>query len=90
MLRITKTIGEDSSDVTLKLEGRLAFEWIPLLEGECLQYLREQRRVRLDFSDVTFVDENGLKMLGRFTAKNVQIIDHSGLIMDSLKRREKK
>ena len=70
---------------TLKLEGRLAGEWVELLEGECLQCLKEKRKVRLDFSDVTFVNEKGLKMLGRLAEENIEIIDHSGLIKNSLK-----
>ena len=89
MLRITK-MAESPSIVTLKLEGRIASEWVPLLEGECLKCLKEQRKVLLDFSDVSFVDENGVKMLGRLAVKNVEIIDHSALIKESLKGGEKK
>ncbi len=55
VLRITK-VAEDSSTVTMKLEGKLASDWVPLLEGECLICLTEKRKVLLDFSEVTFVD----------------------------------
>ncbi len=89
MLRITK-IDENSSQVTLKLEGRLASEWVPLLEGECLKSLKEKRKVLLDFSDVTFVDENGAKVLGRLAAESVELIDRSALFKDLLKGGEKK
>ena len=71
MLRISKVIDQNPSGVTLKLEGRLATEWVELFEGECLQCLKVKRKVRLDFSDVTFVDDNGLKMLRSIAAKDV-------------------
>jgi ABC-type transporter Mla MlaB component len=86
MLRITKSIDENSSEVTLTLEGRLAAEWVALLESECLLYLNEISNIRLDFGNVTFVDDKGLSMLQRLAAMNVEIIDHCGLIIDSLQR----
>jgi len=64
VLRITK-IAEDSSTVTMKLEGKLASDWVPLLEGECLTCLKENRKVLLDFSEVTFVDGRGAEMVRR-------------------------
>ncbi len=42
VLRIT-IVAEDSSTVTMKLEGKLASDWVPLLEGECLTRLKENR-----------------------------------------------
>ncbi|MFB3121881.1 MAG: hypothetical protein ACE10H_06805 [Candidatus Binatia bacterium] len=47
MLRITK-VAESPSLVTMKLEGKLASDWVPLLEGECLTRLKENRKVLLD------------------------------------------
>ena len=64
MLRITK-VAEDSSTVTMKLEGKLASDWVPLLEGECLTCLKENRKVLLDFSEVTFVDGRGVELLNK-------------------------
>jgi anti-anti-sigma regulatory factor len=87
MLRITKAIDENSSEVTLTLEGRLAAEWVALLESECLQCFNEHSKVRLEFAEVTFVDDDGSRMLRRLAAMNVEIIDHCGLIIDSPQRR---
>jgi len=47
VLRITK-VAESPSLVTMKLEGKLASDWVPLLEGECLTRLKENRKVLLD------------------------------------------
>ncbi len=83
MLRITK-VSESPSLVTMKLEGRITADWVFLLENECLGFLDERRRVVLDFSEVTFVDWHGVKMLGRISAKNIQVINCCPLIEDFL------
>ncbi len=63
MLRITKI--EELTTMTLKLEGRLAGIWVP----ECSEAWKvlipslQGRKLCLDIRDVTFVDQNGQKLL---------------------------
>jgi anti-anti-sigma regulatory factor len=59
MLRITHT-SKGSSDITLKLEGKVVSDWVPLVREECLRILKEKKGVWLDCSDVTFVDDRGV------------------------------
>ncbi len=88
MLRITK-IAEDSSTITMKLEGKLASDWVPLLETECLSWLKEKREVLLDFSDVTFVDGRGAVVLEKLAAKKIKVVACSDLIKELIKGEEK-
>ncbi len=83
MLRITK-VSESPSLVTMKLEGRIASDWVSLLEKECLRSLEEKRKVVLDFSGVTFVDWRGVEMLGKISVNNMQVINCCPLIEDFL------
>ena len=83
MLRITK-VAESPSLVTMKLEGRIASDWVSLLENECLRFLEEKRKVVLDFSEVTFVDWRGVEMLGKISVNNIQVINCCPLIEDLL------
>ncbi len=83
MLRITK-VAENPSLVTMKLEGRIASDWVSLLENECLRFLEEKRKVVLDFSGVTFVDWRGVEMLGKISANNILVINCCPLIEDFL------
>ena len=73
-------MSEGSSDVRLKLEGRIVSDWVPLLREECLRILKEKRSVRLDFSDVTFVDDRGVEMLEALVARGVQLMNCSPLV----------
>ncbi len=84
MLRITK-VDESPTLVTMKLEGKIASDWISLLEGECLSVLQEKRKVVLDFSDVRFVDGGGVEMLGRMAAEDILMINCSAPIEDLLR-----
>lgn len=83
MLRITKTL-ESRSLVTLKVEGRIVSEWVPVLKEECLRALRERQQVRLDLSDVSFIDRRGAEMLKQIESENLQIINCPALIQDLL------
>ncbi len=83
MFRITK-VAESPSLVTMKLEGRIASDWVSLLEKECLRFMEKNRKVVLDFSEVTFVDWRGVEMLQKISVNNVQVINCCPLIEDLL------
>ena len=90
MLRITRMV-DNTTNVTLKVEGQIASNWISVLERECLSVLRDKRELILDFSGVAFIDAEGARMLNRLkslavSSERLQIIDSSPLIKDLLKR----
>ncbi len=89
MLRITK-VNESPTQITMKLEGKLASDWVRLLESECRSCLQDKRKVQLDFSDVTFIDGRGVEMLSKLATKNIKVVDCSALIKDLLEGGEKK
>ena len=83
VLRITK-VAEDSSTVTMKLEGKLAADWVPLLEGECLTCLNEKLKVLLDCSEVTFIDGRGVELLNKLGEEGIKVVDCCELIKELL------
>lgn len=83
MLRITHA-SEGPSEITLKLEGRVVSDWVPLLRQECLRILNERKKVWLDFSGVTFVDDQGVKMLKGIAGERVRLMNCSPLIEELL------
>ena len=90
MLRITRV--DDTTNVTLKMEGQIASDWISVLESECLSVIRDERELVLDFSGVAFIDAEGAKMLNRLKSSTVppeslQIINSSPFIADLLEKR---
>ncbi len=85
MLRIT-TLAETSAELTLKLEGALASEWVTELERECRRALAQRQRVALDFKDVTSVDRRAARVLAELTAENVAIVNCPPIVRELLER----
>jgi anti-anti-sigma regulatory factor len=84
MLRITE-VSEDDKTVTLRLEGKIVNEWIQVLERACLYHSdKKNKTVLLDFSDVTFISEEGVKMLESIKDKRIKIINCSPFIRSIL------
>jgi ABC-type transporter Mla MlaB component len=74
VLRISRAAASPSV-ATLRVEGRVVAEWVPVLERECWLALQENGHVRLDLSAVTFVDGRGVAALRRLGAKDLEIIN---------------
>ncbi len=83
MLRITKINGNEAT-VTLKLEGQIVSAWVRELERECRVALAEGRRVHLDFTHVSFVDECGCALLRNLVGDELDIVHCPALIRSFL------
>ncbi len=79
MLRIT-IANERAESATLKVEGRIAADWVELLEGEVQTFLRQGKRLSLDLSAVTVIDARAADMLKRLRAHDVQIVNSPSLL----------
>jgi len=76
MMKVTH-VAEDEESVTLKIEGRIAGEWIDVLKEECLLYLEKKARLMLDFSEVSYIDDSGVKALKAMDRKRISLIGAS-------------
>jgi ABC-type transporter Mla MlaB component len=79
VLRISSA-AEAGSLVTLKVEGALVGDWVPLLEAECLRHLDARTLVELDFAGVSFVDRDGVAMVRSLITRGVQVAGASTLV----------
>lgn len=85
MFRITR-IADDETSVTLRVEGRLVGRWIDELETECERHRADRRRVKLDLSGVTFVDDRGIEALRSMAGHHVEVVQCSLFLSGLLKR----
>jgi len=84
MLRIIE-ISEDDKTVTLRLEGKIVNEWILVLERACLYHKdKKNKTLLLDFSDVTFISDEGVKMLENIKDGRVKVTNCSPFIRSIL------
>jgi len=84
VLRISK-LCENPSGLRLKLEGRIVSEWVSILEEQILECLKKTQKVLLDFSELRFVDKDGVEMLRRMPSEKIEIINCPGFIEEFLK-----
>ncbi len=72
MVKITH-IAQDTTRITLKLEGRLVGQWVDALKSECERYLTRRSTILLDLSGVSFVDAQGLTTLKALRGQGVEL-----------------
>lgn len=89
MLTITVTL--DDKSPTLRLEGRLAEEWVAELEHSWREIGKEASGapVAIGLSDVTYVDAKGKALLGTLFQEGANLQSHSlmtGFLIKQLKQ----
>ncbi|HVY71164.1 MAG TPA: hypothetical protein VHH73_14630 [Verrucomicrobiae bacterium] len=84
MLRITNGPAVDHR-VTLQLEGRVAGPWVGELRRLCEPVLGKGHSLFLDLANVTFLDEEGVRLLQTLRAQGCQIVGASPFVIEQLK-----
>ena len=71
---------ERAKTVTLKVEGRIAADWVEVLEREIQTILRHGKHRFLDFTAVTDIDARAADMLKRLRAHDVEVVNCPSLL----------
>ena len=86
MLKINE-ITKSNDEINLIIEGKIIADWVRELEKQCLIYIEQGNSdVVLDFTGVTYIDEQGLAMLRKHKRK-IRIINAQPYIGFCLKNR---
>lgn len=85
MRRIVE-VNEDCDRVWLKVEGRLAGDWVSEVDRACQFGLSQSRGVTLDLSGVTGLDQRGVETLKGMTGKPVRLVGAPPLVQALLGR----
>ena len=84
MLKISQT-GTPNHSVTLKLEGRVVGPWVEELRRICEPLLAEDRALKLDLAEVSYVDAEGVATLNSFTSRGVKLNNCSPFVEQQIK-----
>jgi hypothetical protein len=87
MLRITRTVGDDSVD-TLKLEGKLLGPWVDEAHDACAGSVADASRTCLDLSELTFADGEGADLLRELIRSGARVVGCSSYIAELLRPSE--
>jgi anti-anti-sigma regulatory factor len=83
VLRIYDKSGEGDNRVLL-LEGKVCRQWLDELRLEIEKIIGEGKKLVLDFSRVTFIDEEGVRLINQFLSNSVGRINCSLFIRSLL------
>jgi hypothetical protein len=84
MLKISQT-GTPNHSVTFKLEGRVVGPWVGELRRICEPLLDEDRALKLDLAEVSYVDKEGVIALNRFKSRGVELKNCSPFVEQQMK-----
>jgi hypothetical protein len=70
---------------TLRLEGRLVGPWVAEAGPLCNRLLDELFALKLDLTDLSYVDRNGAMLLVRLRARGVSFVNSSPFVEEQLK-----
>jgi ABC-type transporter Mla MlaB component len=85
MLRITEEQTPGKA-ITLRLEGRLAAQWVELLAASCQQILQDKGDLQLDLAGVSFADHAGAALLRRLRQQQIALHNCSPFLQEQLKQ----
>jgi anti-anti-sigma regulatory factor len=84
MLRIELVDQKDGS-TTLELAGSVAGPWVDELSRTCERVLTVDGRLRVDLTEVSFVDRDGLELLRKLGTRHVALVNCSPFVAEQLK-----
>jgi hypothetical protein len=73
-------------ELTLRLEGRVAGQWVDELRRSCAEALGTGRELVLDLTSVSFIGRDGLALIGELPRNRVRIERCSPFVAEQLKR----
>jgi len=85
MLKISQA-GTPNQCVTLKLEVRVVGPWVEELRRICEPLLSNGDQLKLDLSDVSFVDGEGIAAISDLKSHGVQLSNCSPFVEQQIKR----
>ncbi len=84
MLKIVQINGIPKA-TTLRLAGRLIGPWVEELRRACEPILASGDSLAIDLSEVSFVDQAGVELLGRLRGREAVLSNCSGFVTELLK-----
>jgi hypothetical protein len=67
------------------LEGQVRGPWVEELRSMCDQVLATESALSLDFTDVSFLDRQGVALCRRLRARHVALLHYSPFVAEQLK-----
>jgi len=84
MLRI-ESIEKSTGDCVLRLEGQVIGPWVAEIRRSCDQALAAGVELKLDLTDVTFIDRSGIELFRGLMQAGVTVMNCSPFLRSQLR-----
>lgn len=84
MLRISRSIRDGT--VWLKLEGKLAADWVEECRSACAAETAEGRSPLLDLSEVSYIDRDGVQLLSHLSREGLRMPLRSNFVAELMRQ----
>ena len=85
MLKITRVV-LSKEETTLRLDGRVAGQWVGLLSDSADSALIEGQKVTIDLKNISFVDCEGVALLKRLIERGVAPVNAPLFVTEQIKK----
>jgi anti-anti-sigma regulatory factor len=87
MLKITR-VAQSDQEIILQLDGRVAGQWMELLDESAESVLDEGLRLTLDLKNICFIDCEGLALIKSLMGRGVRQVNAPLFVADQLRKCE--
>jgi ABC-type transporter Mla MlaB component len=83
MLKITE-LHRTNHEITLKLEGSVTDDVLPEVKTSCEEVLKGKSHLRLDMSDVAFIERRALPFFQSLKDRHVELFNCTPFILEQI------
>jgi ABC-type transporter Mla MlaB component len=85
MLKITRAV-LSNQEITLRLDGRVAGQWVGLLRDSAESALVEGLNLTLDLKNISFIDCEGIALLKHLINRGVDPVNAPLFVIEQIKK----
>lgn len=85
MLKITRAV-LSKHDTTLRLDGRIAGQWVALLKDSAESVLEEGAKLTIDLKNISFIDCEGIALLKSLIKRGVDAVNAPLFVADQIRK----
>ena len=85
MLKITRAV-LSKQEITLRLDGRVAGQWVGLLKDSAESALVEGLNLTIDLKNISFIDCEGIALLRNLIERGVRHINPPLFVAEQIKK----
>ncbi|HET9525893.1 MAG TPA: hypothetical protein VFO99_06990 [Pyrinomonadaceae bacterium] len=85
MLKITRAV-LSRHETTLRLDGRVAGQWVALLSDSAESAFTEGMKLTIDLKNISFIDCEGIALLKRLIVRGAELVNAPLFVTEQIRK----